>query len=268
MSSGELVVLIASLLVAILVWALWVWESATVARSFSRARGRGVLFVMPVLSAWILIQVLASFASFDVRDDAGYFFLYVCLGAAWVGVAVWALLPFFGLSARDDVLERQNPAAAYAVSGALVGTTLCFAGGNIGDGPGWWVVVFSALLSTGAFFLLWVLLDKLTGLADVVTIDRDPAAGLRLGGFFIASGLILGRAVAGNWASFGVTVLDFVRSGWPVVALLLLAAFLEKQSSPPRLDRSVSALLGQGVVPAVAYLGFAAAVVAIHGPWS
>ena len=35
-------------------------------------------------------------------------------------------------------------AAVPAVVGALVGVTFCYAGGNIGDGPGWWVVVFSA----------------------------------------------------------------------------------------------------------------------------
>jgi hypothetical protein len=40
-------------------------------------------------------------------------------------------------------LEHGNPAA-----GAILGLTLAFARGNIGNGPGWWVVVFSAGMST------------------------------------------------------------------------------------------------------------------------
>ena len=41
----------------------------------------------------------------------------------------------------------------------MLGVTLCYAGGNIGNGPGWWVVVFSAGLSTVALFAAWMVLD-------------------------------------------------------------------------------------------------------------
>ena len=48
-----------------------------------------------------------------------------------MGIAVETFL-FCGLSVRDDAIERQNIAASCGISGALIGVTLCFAGGNIG----------------------------------------------------------------------------------------------------------------------------------------
>ena len=107
-----------------------------------------------------------------MRDDPLYFVFYLLMGAAWVGGGA-RILSFFGLCARDDVIERGNRAAAAAIAGALLGITLCFAGGNIGDGPGWWVVVFCAVLSTGVLLLFWSILDRATGMADTITIDHD-----------------------------------------------------------------------------------------------
>jgi hypothetical protein len=63
-----------------------------------------------------------------------YVLLYFFLGAMWVSVVV-RILPFVGLSARDDVVERGNSSAARAIAGAILAITLCFAGGNIGNGP-------------------------------------------------------------------------------------------------------------------------------------
>mgnify|MGYP006204508805 CR=1 FL=1 len=101
-----------------------------------------------------------------------------------------------------EMAERGNAAAAYAGAGAVVAIALCFAGGNIGDGPGWWVVVFSAALSTGVFYLLWLFFEGQASISDAITIDRDPAVALRIAGFFVGSGLILGRAVAGGAGGF------------------------------------------------------------------
>jgi hypothetical protein len=185
---------------------------------------------------------------------------------AWVGAAK-GLLALFGLSARDDVVERNNRAAGFALASGLVGLTLCFAGGNVGDGPGWWVVVFSGLLSTSFFFLLWLALERWTRLADVVTIDRDEAAGVRLSGFFVAVGLILGGAVAGDWRSVEAALGDFFRIGWPALGVLAVAALLAKQSTPA-LERSTGSMIAQGLVPFVTYLAMAAMTLIWHAPWT
>jgi uncharacterized membrane protein YjfL (UPF0719 family) len=206
MSSDESLVQMLCLAVAAVTWLPWLWEAVACARLGGRFQQRWTLFVDPLLCAAVIYAVLRLYSSFDVRDSPVYILFYFAMGMAWVGLAARFILPYFGLSSRDDVVERQNPAAAHAIGGALLGVALCFAGGNIGNGPGWWVVVFSAVLATLAFFVLWALLDRFTGLADAVTVERDPASGLRLAGYFVGSGLILGRAVAGDWVSINATV--------------------------------------------------------------
>jgi len=62
-------------------------------------------------------------------------------------------------------------------------------------------------------------LHHLTGLADGVTIDRDRGLAIRAALLLAASGLVLGRAVAGDWVSAWATVFDFGQGAWPVLVL-------------------------------------------------
>lgn len=267
MSDGETMMLGLSFVVSLLVWFHWIHQTTAAAPRCSGLQHRWPLLVYPALSAAALLGVLRFYSSHDVQSSFLYIGFYLVLGAAWVGLAASWFLPFFGLSARDDVIERANPGAAHAIGGALLGVALCYAGGNIGDGPGWWVVVFAAFLSTATFFLFWAFLDKATGLADTVTIERDPAAGIRLAGIFIAAGLILGRAVAGNWESGVSTLVDFAVVGWPVLVLWAAAAVLENQLRPHH-EKPRPELFLHGVAPAAAYIGLAAFFVLWAGPWS
>lgn len=256
MSGDESFVQILCLAVVAFTWLPWLWEAVACARLDFRLKDRWTLFVDPLICAAVIYAVLRSASSFDVRDNPIYIRFYLAMGMAWVGVAARFFLPFFGLSSRDDVVERKNPAAIHALGGALLGVALCFAGGNIGDGPGWWVVVFSAALSTAAFFLLWALLDRFTGLADAVTVERDPASGMRLGGYFLASGLILGRAVAGDWVSAEATVADFGKVAWPVLLLWLAAVLLERTFRPTK-ETPLPSPLTHGLAPLCAYVALA-----------
>lgn len=267
MSADESFVQILCLAVAAFTWLPWLWESVACARLGSRLQHRWSLYAYPLVCMGVLAAVLRLFASSDVRDSSTYILFYLYMGLAWVGLAARFILPWFGLSSRDDVVERKNPAAAHALGGALLGITLCFAGGNIGNGPGWWVVVFSAALSTAAFFLLWALLDRFTGLADAVTVERDPASGIRLAGYFIGSGVILGRAVAGDWASAEQTVIDFGTVAWPVLLLWLAAVLLERTFRPSR-ETPLPSPLTNGLAPLCAYVALAFFFLAQAGPWS
>ncbi len=177
---------------------------------------RRPLYLVPVVCLIALYFVLQFYASSDVRTSIAYIVFYLLLGLAWLRIGLW-LFPFVGLSVRDDMIERHNQAAAFSVFGALIGITLCYAGGNIGEGPSWLVVVLAAGLATATLFLLWMLLNAIVDISGHVTIDRDPAAGLRLAGFLIGAGIILGRAVAGNWVSLEATLNDFVQLAWPVL---------------------------------------------------
>lgn len=266
MSGDEGMILVMCVFAAGMAWAVWFWQAAFTAPRCSRFQHRWPLLLGPWVCAGVLYAVLEKFSSLDVREDPVYLAFYMILGAAWVGLGAW-LLPYQGLSARDDVIERANPGAAQAIGGALLGLTLCFAGANIGNGPGWWVVFFSAFLSTAVLFLFWIFLDKATGLADTLTIDRDRAAGLRAAGLFIGAGLILGRAVAGDWESAVQTVIDFVKTGWPVAVLALAAAGLEKQLRPTP-ERPAPPLASHGLGPFILYIGIAAFFTAWAGWWN
>ena len=264
MSGDEVVMLVVSAIVALVSWGAWYVAPARVQRVGARAPAWRLLRLTPLVAAALLWLVLRNAASFDVRDDPRYLAFYLVLGAAWVGVWIrW--LAVTGISTRDDVVERSNGSAALAVTGALLGITLAYAGGNVGDGPGWWVVVFSAALATLALFAAWMLLEAISGVSDIVTVDRDPSAGLRLGGFLIACGVILGRSVAGDWVSAEATVRDFVVAAWPVVVLVTVAAIVERAARPTT-DSPHPSIFAYGVVPAVLYVAGAAYQVVRLGP--
>jgi len=262
-SDDEAFVLVVSLGLALVAW-IWWYHGLRAGRKLRSNRApRRALALVPLVALVVLYLVLARWASFDVRDSGPYLFQYLALGAAWVGTAAHAFA-WLGTSARDDVAERENAAAAAALSGALLGVMLCFAGGNIGDGPGWWVVVFSSGLATLAFFVLWGVLEGAAHPSDAVTIDRDLAAGVRLGAFGVAQGIVLGRAAAGDWKSAGATLADFATNGWPALALLVAAIVFERALRPsPEAPRR--ALFLGGVVPGVLLLAGASCWIAWIG---
>ena len=265
MSADEILVVVVSGALGALLWARWYWLALRPPAMLSSRGSRWPLIVVPPVSALLLLAVLLLFSSHDVRSDAKYVVFYLVLGAAWLGLARLPL-PFLGLWPREDVVERRNAAARFAVAGALLGLTLCFAGGNIGDGPGWWVVVFAAALATGAWYVLGFLL-QLGGTPEQVAVERDVAAGVRLGGLLVAMGLVLGRSVAGTWISVEATLDDLVRLGWPALALAaceLLVARLPRPADRPD-PRPVGLF---GVLPAAAYAWFAALHVARLGWWT
>jgi hypothetical protein len=262
LAGSEVFVLLGSLLAAGRLWFVWLHEASGVATLRSAPGLRGPLLVAPFACLAILLAILKLWSSFDVRDSGLYLVFYVTMGAAWVPLAMLAV-PYFGISARDDVIERGNRAALWPVLGAMLGVTLCFAGGNIGDGPGWWVVVFCGLLSTGALFGLWWLLEATSSPSDAVTIDRDPASGLRLGAFLASAGLVLGRSVAGDWESTGATITDFAERGWPAAAIALLAIGFQRALAPTP-ERPARGELGS-LVPALLLIAAAIAWVAHLG---
>lgn len=250
-SPDEILALLIGIVVTLISWIRWYFLLAVTGTRVRRRGKRGALALAPLVCAVLLAVVLFRWSSEDVRTDGAYIFFYLVIGAAWLGL-FRLFLPGFGLNARDDVLERGNDAAAWAVAGALIGGNCCFAGGNVGNGPGWWVVLFSALLSTASLLFLWWLVHRFSGLAEKVTIERDVAAGWRAAGFFIGTGLILGRAVAGDWISASATVSDFARMAWPALVLAGAVSAVERCCAP-RLDPA-SSCFTSGCLPALVYV--------------
>lgn len=262
MSEDEVFSLMASLVVTWLAWHKWVIPCFTV-RDFDRANLLRVTgLVAPGLAFAFLLWVLRTQASHDVQSDGLYIFFYLTMGMAWLG-GVMHLAGVGGLSFRDDWLERRNPSAAAAGTGLLLGGIAAFAGGNIGDGPGWWVVIFCATLSTGALFAAWSAYTRLSDAMERVTIGRDLAAGLRLGGFLLLAGVIAGRAVAGDWHSTGETLADFGKLAWPLLPYTLGAGLVEGawgKSTPRPLSVSLACV--------TVHLGVAGLYLYWAGPWN
>ncbi len=226
---------------------------------------RHPLLFAPLLCGLVLFRILRLYAAHDVRNSPLYLCFYMALGALVVGACAQWGFPILGLSARDDAVERQNRPALHAIVAALMGCTLCFAGGNIGNGPGWWVVVFCAALSLGAFFLLWLALAAFGRAVESITIDRRPSAAFRTGGFFVACGLVLGRAVAGDWISADATLMDFLAVSWPLLILLGLAVALERLLAGP--DKPETGVVLAGILPGLAWIFLSSVYLARVGMW-
>lgn len=263
MSGDEVFALMLAGGLALWTWLRWYVNTVSVSRLGAPAPGKVAISWWPLVCAGVLFVVLKTASSFDVRNNVVYLIFYMVLGAGWLGV-ILKLLPVAGISPRDDILERGNGAAVPPVAGALLGFTLCFAGGNVGDGPGWWVVVFSALTASATLAVLWLLFDRWTGVSETITVERDAAAGLRLGALLSAAGLILGRAVAGDWVSPMATWRDFVILGWPVVVLFATATVVERSLRPTH-DNPSRRLATAGIAPAALFLAAAIAYVVYLG---
>ncbi len=212
----------------IVLWGRWYYSLRLGRTLLLSRRGRMSLALVPVFCIIFLLVVLRRWSANNVKSDLSTVVLYLTFGASWLGLTQ-LLFGLLGVSARDDVLERGNPAAAWVICGQLIGTTFCFAGANIGNGPGPEAVFFCALLSTTAFFLFWFLMDRVASVCDSITIDRHPGTGIRLCGCLVANGIVLGDAVTGEWKSASATVRDLAAYAWPAGVFALLTAVFERK---------------------------------------
>ena len=258
MSGDETVAMLIAFFIAAVAWGIWYFRPMSIERLRTREStrsGSGLLRVAPLIASLIVLLVLRTLAAHDVRDDWRYLAMYTILGAAWTAAALM-YVPALGVSAIHDVHERGNRAAAWAIAGAIVALAIAFAGGNIGDGPGWWVVFFAALLATVTLFVLWAVFEQWTNVSDSITIDRDEASGIRLAGFLLGTSLILARAVAGDWVSAGATIREFILFSWPAIPLLLVAGVIERRARPTPARPSQPAT-SHGFGPALLYVALA-----------
>src|SRR5262245_50676973 len=143
MDDTELYILMFCGFFALYAWIKWYRPLFSVSNLYSSSTVRLSLSSLPIICTILLLVVLATLSDPFVRTSPIYIIFYLVMGVLWISVGAWAF-QIFGLSARQDVIERQNPAALFAMTGALIALTLCFAGGNIGSGPGWWAGVHSA----------------------------------------------------------------------------------------------------------------------------
>jgi len=223
-----------------------------------------ILAVAPIANIAILFYVLRTLASHDVINDGKYIFMYLMMGLAWVGF-FQLHTGFVGVSYRDDAVERGNFPACIISCAAQTGLTFCFAGGNIGNGPGWWVVVLCAMISTGALFAAWWVVEQGGHLSESITIGRDPASALRASGWIIGLGLLFGRGVAGDWVSFNATLADF--GPYALYGLLVATiAFVIEILARPSIRNPHPSMILAGFLPGSLFLIACVAITIMQGP--
>jgi len=181
---------------------------------------------LPAISFIIILFTLKVLASFDVVNDPFYLIYFIVFGYTCIYFGLNLMAFFFDLSWIDDVIYLNNKAALFSITGGFLGLTLIYSCANIGDGPGWWCVVFAGGLGLITWIILGLIINKLTHIFERITVERDIGCGVRVGLYFIASCIILGRASAGDWTSFSMTVVEF-GDGWPVLPLTALMIVIE-----------------------------------------
>ena len=261
MDFSEVVVFLASGFAAVMFFIRWYWFTLSGVKIRRNDFSRTVLCLLPMIVFIIIIYTLTALASFDVVDSGFWIFFYVLIGFSWLYFSMFLMFTFFDLSWVDDALNNNNPAAALAVAGGGLGVTLIYAGANIGDGPGWWCVFFAGGLGIISWVILSALANSITNVFRRITVDRDIFCGVRTGSYLLSSGIILGRASAGDWTSFSKTVAEF-SDGWPV--LILTAVFIlteliftttekQEEQSPKSVKWFLSLILGIAYIVTAVY---------------
>lgn len=228
--------------------------------------GKSWIFWVTILTSLLLIAIALSFwGAAEIRANFGEVFFLTLVGAVWLMLAA-KFFAWLGLSFRDDVVERKNAAALLALCGAEAAAAAIYAGGNFGEGPSYLENFFCAGLAMAGFIAVWIVVEWGAGISASITEERDLASGVRACGFLLALGLVLGRAVAGDWHSEPATIHDFVRDGWPALVIGAVALFVERFAQPSR-RRPFPPWPQYGLVPALFYLAFVGAWVWRLGPW-
>lgn len=261
-SDDEVFCLLVSGVVGIVGFVQWV-------RGLSNVRTSGAIHagmaLVPVACAAGLLWVLQYWADpVAVAGHADYVFLFMLVGFAWMTL-LGAGLTAMGVSLRDDVLERQNKAAAVLWAGWMIGGMTLYAGANVGSGPTIWTTIAPAMVGTVLLMAGISVLGASWGMVDAVAIDRDVATGMRNTGVMMGMGLVIGRAAAGDWWSWGSTFADLLKLSWPAGVLLAAGLWMNKKWRPTA-QRPRGNVVKMGLLPGAAMVGMALAWIVWLGP--
>ena len=251
-SGDEVLFLVAAGIVALVTTVRWYYFVGR-AKTFRPSPPRLVLTFVPLALILVLITVLQTLADpVWVVGRLDYTLLFTAGGIAWMflGASTFALL---GVNVRDDALERNNDAASTVVAGGMAGMVLAYAGSNVGNGPTIWTTLLPAFVAALALLAAWAALEALTDTAEAITVERDVATGVRVGAFLACAGLILGRAMAGDFYTWGDTFVEFGKLAWPVAALVSVMVVLH-HFMRPTVERPTPSIVASGLVPAAAVI--------------
>ncbi|MEN6385891.1 MAG: hypothetical protein ABFD79_11945 [Phycisphaerales bacterium] len=264
MSDDEIFALIISSVIALIGWGAWYRSFISVRQFVKTSEMKTLLWLWPIAMIVVMFGILRRYAADDVRNDPIYLSMYTIMGAAWIVLAMKSLA-YLGISTRDDAIERNNSAAIPALIGTMTGIMLSYAGGNIGNGPSWLVVVFSSGLATLTIIITWIIINIIAASAERITVDRDVACGWRIGCVLACIGIVAGRGVIGDWVSCSATVRDFVDICKPVLPFVICVSFFEKFLFSKD-DGSFAGVVIRGMAPCLVYISLTVLYL-VHSGW-
>lgn len=149
------------------------------------------------------ITVLLGTLSYNVLSDIRNVLIYGGVGIVLLtGAALGTCRLCLGMAVQEQLAAR-NVAAAIVVAGVYIATSLTYSGGLVGEGGGFWIMLLFFLLGQVALLGITYAFRQLTSYDDVQEIaSGNVAAALALAGLLIAVGLIVRRAIAGDYVGF------------------------------------------------------------------
>ncbi len=166
------------------------------------------------------VTVLLGNLHYELLPDLRTVLLYGGIGIGLLTVvALGTCRVFLGMGVQQQLAAR-NVAAALVVAGVYIATSLTYSGTLSGEGGGFWIMLLFFLLGQLALLGITHAFRWLTSYDDVQEIAAgNIAAALALMGLLIAVGLIVRRAVSGDYTGF------FHSLGSFLLALLLALVF-------------------------------------------
>jgi uncharacterized membrane protein YjfL (UPF0719 family) len=166
------------------------------------------------------VTVLLGNLHYELLPDLRTVLLYGGIGIGLLTVvALGTCRVFLGMGVQQPLAAR-NVAAALVVAGVYIATSLTYSGTLSGEGGGFWIMLLFFLLGQLALLGITYAFRRLTSYDDVQEIAAgNIAAALALMGLLIAVGLIVRRAVSGDYTGFFHSVGSFL------LALLLALVF-------------------------------------------
>lgn len=173
----------------------------------------------------------------------------------------WLILRSF--STQRELIDDQNPGTGAVLFGSYVASALIVAGSIQGQGGGpHTALAFYALGQVALIAFTWIY-DWVTPYSLLEQIEADNvAAGIGFGGALIAIGIIVMRAVSGDFVGWES---DLVALGWNVLLVFVYLAgirFFFDRVLIPKSDLSVEITrdknVGAGLLEGAVSIGFAA----------
>lgn len=180
----------------------------------------GIVVTGYLFSVLWTVSVLLSTLSYELIPDVLQVLLYGALGIVLLTLtALGTCRLLLGMPVQEQ-LASHNVAAAIVVAAAYVATGFTYSGGLTGQGGGFWIMLLFFVLGQLALLGITYLFRWLTSYNDVQEIAAgNSAVAVALAGLLLAVGLLVSRAVSGDYTGLAHSLGSFLLALLFVIAL-------------------------------------------------